>query len=68
MKYLTVNRFEGTYVICADDDAKLFAIEKSEAPAGVREGDVLAISDDGQLSVSEAETNARRAKKAFGRT
>ncbi|MBQ9083573.1 MAG: DUF3006 domain-containing protein [Clostridia bacterium] len=61
MQYLTVDRLEGTYVICEDKDKKLFAIERTEAPAGVKEGDVLRIDDDGTLSVDTAETDRRRA-------
>ena len=61
MQYLTVDRLEGTYVICEDKDKKLFAIERTEAPNGVKEGDVLRIDDDGTLTVDVAETNRRRA-------
>jgi hypothetical protein len=61
MQYLTVDRFEGTYVICEDKDKKLFAIERTEAPEGLKEGDVLRIGDDGTLTVDKEEANRRRA-------
>ena len=60
MQYLTVDRFEGTYVICEDKDKKLFAIERTEAPEGVKEGDVLCISDDGTLTIDRDATDRRR--------
>ena len=62
MKYLTVDRMEGNYVICEDADKKMFAIEIAEAPNGVKEGDVLVISDDGELSINVQETARRRSK------
>lgn len=62
MKNLIVDRFEGAYAICEDEEKKLFAIELAELPKGVREGDVLEISDDGSLNVSAEKTAARRKK------
>lgn len=62
MRYLSVDRLEGTYVICEDADKKMFAIETSEAPKGVKEGDVLAISDEGELTIDVQETARRRSK------
>ncbi len=62
MKYLSVDRIEGNYVICEDGEKKMFAIELSEVPKGVKEGDVLAISDDGELAIDVEETARRRSK------
>lgn len=61
MKRLAVDRFEGNYVICEDNDKKFFAIEKAEAPADVAEGDILRITDDGTVEIDREET-ARRKK------
>ncbi len=66
MKYLAVDRFEGTYVICEDSEKKFFAIEKSEAPANVAEGDILRITDDGTIEIDVEET-ARRKKSTIAR-
>ncbi|WP_085833458.1 DUF3006 domain-containing protein [Clostridium merdae] len=60
MKNLIIDRFEGVYAICEGEDKKFFAIDLSELPKNVREGDVLEISDDGTLIVSEEKTAARR--------
>lgn len=62
MKQIIVDRFEGMYAICEDAEKKFFAIETGELPQGVKEGTVLTISDDGELSVDQAETDARRKK------
>ena len=64
MKQLFVDRFEGKYVICEDADHRYFAIETGEAPQGIREGDVLAISDEGELSIDAEETKHRREEMA----
>ena len=62
MKLLSVDRLEGTYVICEDKEKKFFAIEISEAPKGVKEGDVLRISDEGEITIDVEETARRRNK------
>lgn len=66
MKLLAVDRFEGNYVICEDDEKKFFAIEKVEAPASAVEGDILRITDDGVIEIDKEET-ARRKKATLSR-
>lgn len=73
MKQLSIDRFEGKFAICEDAEEKYFAIETSELPEGAREGDVLRITDEGELLLDEEETLARRERiaskqrRAFGR-
>ncbi len=63
MKTLTIDRFEGTYAICEDNDQKFFAIEASELPEGAHEGDVLDVNDaEGTLSINTEATEQKRAK------
>ena len=62
MKTLIIDRFEGTFAICENKDQKMFGIEVNELPRGVKEGDVLDISDDGVITVNREKTDARRAK------
>ena len=62
MKKIIIDRFEGIYAICEDADKKFFAIETGELPKGVKEGTVLAITEEGELQVDQAETDARREK------
>lgn len=64
MKQLIIDRFDGTYAICEDKDRAFFAIELGELPANTRVGDVLAISDDGELRVDAEETERRRSRIA----
>ena len=60
MKLLIVDRWEGPYVICEDFGQKLFAIEISEVPKDAKAGSVIRISDEGEISVDEQETEKRR--------
>lgn len=60
MKQLTIDRYEGKYAICEDKEQKYFAIELSELPEGAKPGCVLAISDQGELSLDVEETERRR--------
>lgn len=63
-KQLIIDRFEGKYAICEDAEQKYFAIETAELPPDAKEGSVLAISDEGELTVDTEETQHRRAEMA----
>lgn len=63
-KQLIIDRFEGKYAICEDAEQKYFAIETAELPPDAKEGSVLAISDEGELTVDTEETQRRRAEMA----
>ena len=73
MKQLSIDRFEGKFAICEDSEEKFYAIETSELPEGAKEGDVLRITDEGELLIDEGETRARRERiaakqlRAFGK-
>lgn len=62
MRTLIVDRFENTYLLCEDEDRRLFAIESKELPEGVQGGDVLRISDEGVIAIDQKETAARRSR------
>lgn len=63
MKTLTIDRFEGTYAICEDSEQKFFAIEISELPKNVHEGDVLDVNDNnGTISINLELTEKKRSK------
>lgn len=64
MRKLIIDRFEGTYAICEDQEKKMFAISPNELPQGAKPGDVLQISGAGELSVDQEETQRRRKKMA----
>ena len=64
MRKLIIDRFEGTYAICEDQEKKMFAISLNELPQGAKPGDVLQISGAGELTVDQEETQRRRKKMA----
>ena len=64
MRKLIIDRFEGTYAICEDQEKKMFAISLNELPQGAKPGDVLQISGAGELYVDQEETQRRRKKMA----
>ena len=51
MKELKVTRFDGKYFICTDKDNAFFAIEKAEMPTEVKNGDVIVIDNEGNISL-----------------
>lgn len=54
MRTLKVERIDGKYVFCKDEEKKYYAIEIGEAPAGVKPGNILEIDDEGNISVRNA--------------
>ena len=67
---LIVDRFEindstgEEFVVCEGEERRLFAIPRSEAPSGVRAGDVLVIDEEGNLTKDEKATAERKALRA----
>ena len=64
MRQLSIDRFEGKSAICEDAEGKYFAIETAELPEGAGEGDILRITDEGELTLDQEETRARRERAA----
>ena len=60
MRILAIDRFEGTFAICEDDERKAFAIERAELPSEAKEGDIIKISDDAVITIDKEETQRRR--------
>jgi len=54
-----VDRFEGSYAVCEDEEQKMINIEIDKLPQGVKEGDVLIIEGD-NIKVDKEETETRR--------
>lgn len=60
---LSIDRFEGAYAICQDDNEKMYAIEKKEIPNEAILGDILSIDENtGELKVDKKETKIRKEK------
>lgn len=62
MRILSIDRFDGKYAICEDDEMRAFAINISEIPKDAKEGTVIIIDDDGEIRIDHEETNKRRKK------
>ena len=60
MRRLIIDRFEGKYAICEDEERKTFAIEIAELPENTKVGSLLEINDDGEITVNEAEADKIR--------
>lgn len=63
MRKLTVERIEGIYVFCADDEKKLYAIEQNELPSDIAAGNCLTIDDEGTVTVSKEKPAPDRRKR-----
>lgn len=60
MCYYSIDRFEGKFVVCEDDNGDMIDILRENIPAHACEGDVLAVDDLGNYYVDECETQRRR--------
>lgn len=60
MKYI-IDRFEGEYAICQDENRKMVNIEKVRIPAEAKEGYVL-IQQGDRFIIDIDETNRRKQK------
>lgn len=59
LKYISVDRLEGEFAICIDDNEKTRKINIKKLPKGVKEGDVLKVLKNG-YELDEKETKKRR--------
>lgn len=60
MIHLYIDRFEGDYAVCEQSGGELTDILCALLPAGAKEGDMLALHDDGRMELDAAETQRRR--------
>ncbi|MEG1427878.1 MAG: DUF3006 domain-containing protein [Oscillospiraceae bacterium] len=60
MRLLIVDRYEGQYTICEDQEQKLFAIETSEMPPEAAPGSAIQIDEDGIIAIDLKETQNRK--------
>lgn len=58
--FLSIDRFDGDYAICQDDNEKLYAIKMSDLPENAKPGDILKLSPGGTLAFDMAETLSRK--------
>jgi hypothetical protein len=56
-----IDRFEGDFAVCEQEDKKMVNIDRSKLPEQSAEGDVLDISS-GTIRIDRNETNERKKK------
>ncbi|NLM62470.1 MAG: DUF3006 domain-containing protein [Clostridiales bacterium] len=56
---LIIDRFEGEYAVCEDNERKMHNIERSKLPPNAREGDVLLLKGD-RYVIDRQETEKRK--------
>lgn len=52
MRIMTVIRIESQFVLCEGEEKKIFALPVEEVAAGVKAGDTIEISDEGEIMVT----------------
>lgn len=60
MKILSVDRLDAEFAFCEDDDGNMFAIAISEIPEKTKSGDILVISDSGDIYIDREKTMERK--------
>jgi len=51
MTKLIIDRIEGDYAVCENDDKTFIDIPLSDLPDGVKEGDILVIDENGGYTI-----------------
>lgn len=59
MKKVVIDRFEGNYAVCEDEDRNILEINRKEIPKTAKDGDVLIINQ-GVIEIDGQETLDRR--------
>lgn len=59
MQYLSIDRFEGNFAICVDDDENIIKIKRTKIPKKAKEGDVLKVLN-GVYEIDDKETKIRK--------
>lgn len=64
MQKLIIDRFEGDFAVCECENGSMKDIEKSILPQDAKEGSVLIVDDNGQITCDK-QTEEDRRKKLF---
>lgn len=56
---VVIDRFEGNYAVCEQEDGEMMNIERGKIPSEAREGDVLQINGD-DIVIDKEETMRRK--------
>ena len=60
MKELIVDRIEGHFIVCEDENEKILELNKDDVIGDVKEGDVLVKGKDGKFFSDKALTMKRK--------
>ena len=60
MERLIIDRFEGEYAVCEQEDKSTINIEKSSLPKEAVEGSCLIVNEDGSIVLDMEEFNIRK--------
>ena len=60
MKYFSIDRFEGNFAICVDEDEKIKKIEIKKLPKNIKEGDIVKVLKDGTFKIDKEKTKQER--------
>lgn len=58
MRYV-IDRFEGDYAVCEDENKEIINIERTKIPSEAKEGDVL-VQIENEICLDIDETNRRK--------
>jgi len=59
VKYI-IDRFEGDYAVCEDENGEFTDIEKMKLPAEAKEGSTIEMDGNGAVNITENEERKRR--------
>lgn len=60
MRKYILDRFEGIYAICEDENEKFIDVERRLLPPEAKEGDCLIVNEDGRFSIDIETTEDRK--------
>ena len=60
MKYFSIDRFEGKFAICVDENEIVKKIEIKKLPKNIKEGDILKVLKDGTFEIDENKTKKEK--------
>lgn len=61
-KYISIDRIEGGFFVCEDENSELFDLKKEDFADAVKAGDCCYLGEDGKWHKDKDETDARRKK------
>lgn len=61
---LIVDRIEGDFALCEDEERRRFSLALADLPPGLGEGDCLRRMDAGRYAIDAGERERRRKKNA----